>query len=255
MDQELSVYEARRKRKKIIRVVLLIVLVAVLLSVLWFVADRYYFLLETVTFSHSTLYSEEELLQKSEVERGVRLFSVKKDAVKKRIEESFPYLVNVKVQRALPNTLKITFEENMGEIALRLGRETFAVAADLTVLSRIEADDPVPRLGVLANGVSRCVVGEKIEFFDTMIPDILSHTVTALSEANMLADTKSLDLRDKFDLRMEYQGRFEILLGEDEDLGLKLAMVKRVIEDQNPDDTGRIDISDPNDAYVLLFAR
>ena len=255
MDQELEVFKKKRKQKKIVGVVLTALLVVVLLGGLFLLADRFFFHLRRVTVSPSTLYTEEELIAACGVTEGQRLLSVDRREVERRISGSFPYLVNVRARLRLPDTLSVTFEEKMGEIALTLGDESYAVDMDLNVIARIAKGDETRRLGVLANGISRCMVGEKIEFFDEMIPEILSHVVHALDRAGMLADTDSLDLRDKFDLQMEYKGRFHILLGEDGDLDLKFAMVNRVFEEFYEEDTGQIDISDPNNAYVRLYNR
>jgi len=61
-----------------------------------------------------------------------------------------------------------------------------------------------------------------------------------------------VDLDDKFNLRISYLGRFEILLGDREDLKYKFAMVREVIKELGEGTAGSIDISDPNTAYVKL---
>ena len=255
MDQELSVFQKRKRRKRLWQILLGILLVAAFLAALWIALDRLYFKVRKVTFSSSSLYSEEELIAGCNIEEGSRLFAVDTKAIKRDLEDGFPFLTKVEVRRRLPDTISVLFDEKMGEIALTIGSETFAVDADLTVLARIEKDDGTSRLGLKVDGVSRCIVGEKIEFFDTSVPGILSDLVVALDQAGLMGTVRSLDLRDKFNLRMDYMDRFDVLLGEDEDLDLKFAMVKRVIEEMYEEDTGEIDITDSNNAYVRLRTR
>ena len=255
MDQDLSFFRKQKRKQRIIRIVLGTVLVAVFFAALWFVLDRFVFKVKKITVSPSELYTEEELIAACEIEDGTRLFGVDRKAVKRAVEENFPFLTNVEVRLRLPDTISVVFDEKMGEIALTIGKDTFAVDADLMVLARIGEEGPGTRLGLTADGVSRCIVGEQIEFFDDSIPLILSDIVLALDRASLLGTVRALNLSDKFDLRMDYGNRFEIKLGEDEDLDLKLAMVKRVISELLAEDAGEIDISDPNNAYVRLYNR
>lgn len=255
MDQDILSFQNRKKRRRILRPILGIALVAVFFALLWFALDRFVFKVRKMTFSPSSLYSEEELLAACRVEEGTRLFGVDKSRLEQSVRENLPFLTNIDVHLRIPDTVSVTFDEKMGEIALTLGNETFAVDADLTVLARIDGNAAPARLGLTADGVSRCIVGEKIEFFDASVPGILSDLVIALDEAGLLGTVRSLDLRDKFNLRMDYMGRFDVLLGENGDLDLKFAMVKRVLEELYDDDTGEIDISDPNNAYVRSYNR
>ena len=259
MDRELSAFQQRKRRKKIVRlavtVLLAITLIIVIAAASWLVLDRLVFKVRHVTVSPSSLYSEEELLSACAIEEGTRLLAVDKKAVERTVTERFPFLTDVEVRLQFPDTVSVTFEEKYGEIALTIGEETFAVDADLMVLARIDGDDVGNRLGVTMDGVSRCVVGETVAFYDEDIPVILSDVVKALEEAELLGIVKSLDISSKFDLHLDYMGRMDVKLGKDKDLDIKLAMVKRVLQELYEEDTGEIDISDPNNAYVRLFDR
>ncbi len=256
MDQDLSAFQKRKKRRGVVRWILLGLLILAFLVGVFLALDKWYFRVRKVTVSSpSVLYTEDQLVAACPVEEGSRLLGVHKGAIKEAIEENFPFLTKVEVKLRLPDTVVISFEEKMGQIALTLGEETFAVDADLTVLARIDPEEKASRLGLMTEGVSRCVVGEKIEFFDKGVPEILSELVVALDQAGLLGTVRSLDLRDKFDLRLDYDGRFLVKLGERDDVDLKLAMVKRVMAEMTAEDTGEIDISDPNNAYVRKVNR
>lgn len=252
MSDELSAYAAKRKSKAMWRNLVLALLLTALLAVAAFLLTKYYFIVRQVQIQQTSLYSNEALLECVGVSPGTPMHAVSKKDVISAIEENFPYLVNVKVNRKLPTTLEITFDEAFGELAVTLGDELFAVDRSLQVLAKESVSSTIPRIRIISYDISRCIVGEKMSFFDEAGQNMMLELVSALEKEGMLADVKSIDIRDKFNIRLTYTDRFEIQLGDNSELKYKFAMVKEVLRDLDPNATGSIDITDPNVAYVNL---
>ena len=91
------------------------------------------------------------------------------------------------------------------------------------------------------------------EGLQAMIPEIIG----AVEEQGMRENVQSLDLRDKFNVKLRYLDRFDVTLGENENLAYKLQMLKKVVEELDADParsaegpvTGTIDLTDANTAY------
>lgn len=252
MSEELTAYAKKRKRKNRIRILLMSVLVLALLGTAGYFALTEFFVCNAFSVQETSLYTAEDILSVCRVEEGTPLIRVSKNDISSAIEENFPYLVDVQVEFDLPDRIIVTFTEDFGELALQMGEELFSVDCELTVLAKEAVSSTIPRIKLVTDGVSRCVVGEKLVFFDTSLENALLAIIGNLKEAEMFDKVQSIDVKDKFDLRVRYLDRFEILLGENDDLQLKFAMVKEVIRDLGAEETGRIDISDPNSAYVKL---
>ena len=76
--------------------------------------------------------------------------------------------------------------------------------------------------------------------------------IDALNQEKILDRISEIDVSDNFNITVRYDDRFQVLLGDREDFAEKLAMIREVIKDLAADATGRIDIADPDNAYVKL---
>ena len=253
-DEALAAYAKKKKQRVLLRGILIAVLaLAVLGTAGYFVLTRYLVARE-VMVQGTDLYPKDKILEACAIPENAPLISLSKKEISRRVEESFPYLVDVAVEFTLPDTVNVTFREEFGRLALNLGAELFSVDEDLNVLAKESPDSAIPRIRLYTRDVSRCIVGEKLRFFEDSVGTGVLDVIGALRDAGMLDQVSVIDVCDKFNLKIRYLDRFELLIGEDSDLKYKFAMVKEVVKDLAPDETGRIDVSDPNAAYVKLTA-
>ncbi len=255
MSGEISAYSKSRKAKALRRNILVGVLLAVLLGGASYLVLTRYLVVQDVMVQGTELYSKKELLSACHIEKGTPLIALSKKEISRNVEENFPYLIDVKVEYDLPGTVNVTFQEEFGKLALNLGTELFSIDTELNVLAKEKPDSQIPRIRLLTEDVSRCVVGEKLCFFEAEFPRQLTELIADLKRAEMLEKISTIDICDKFNIKLRYLDRFEILIGEMSDMKQKLNMVKEVIKDLGDAESGRIDISDPNNAYVKLRAQ
>ena len=253
MGEDLSAFAKKRKSKKIRRFVFLGVMLAVLLGTAAYFALENYFVVKDILIQESALYSREDMIASLAIEQGTPLYQLKKSEIINTVQDRFPYLVDVKVKYVLPDKIKIRFEEKFGEIAIVLGNDLFAVDRNMNVLAKESATSQIPRIRLLAGDVKRCVVGEKLTFIDENSTSSLTELLEQMDREGFLADTRQIDIRDAFHIAMDYGGRFQILLGDSQDLHQKFAMVREVMKDLGEYASGRIDIADPDNAYVKLY--
>ncbi len=252
MNEELSAYAKKKRSKRVQRYVALFLLLAVLLGVASYVLSEKFFVVRKIQIQETDLYSADALLEACGISIGSPLITVSKKEVSSALEEKFPYLVHVKVSFDLPNVVCVSFTEDFGDLGLQLGTELFSIDRELNVLAKESPDSTIPRIQLITGDVLRCVVGEKLAFFDENTERMLLDLVIALEEEGFLSEVNRIDIRDKFDICVRYLDRFDLYLGENQDLKYKFAMVKGVIADLPADAKGKIDITDPNTAYVQL---
>jgi len=205
--------------------------------------------------SPSGLYDAQDIIETSGIKIGDNLFSFRSSEVASRISRAFPYLSDVTVRRVIPSGVSISFSHEMGSIAIRLGEDYYALDDSQRVLKR--CDDPddggVHRVTVVSDRISRCVVGEKIEYNDVNLFDMVDDICRAVELNDVLDKIDTIDLTDKFDVTMDYDSRFEIKLGNTENIRYKIAMVVKVVAQLYEDDRGEIDVRETSTAYVKLY--
>lgn len=252
MNADVGIYAKKKRSRLIWRIVLLSILVLALLGVAGYFAANHFFIVKTVTVQETSLYPAEAILEKVGIPAGTPLHKVSKEVVKASVEENFPYLVNVTVEFDLPHAVLVSFAEDHGIFSLTLGEELFAVNESLCVVSKESKDSSLRRIRLYSDDVSRCIVGEELAFFDETGRESLASIVQALKKEDFLERIGSIDLRDKFNIRLTLEDRFTVLIGDGSELAGKLAMLRGVLEDLSATATGRIDLTDHNNAYVKL---
>jgi cell division protein FtsQ len=252
MAEELSAFAKKRKAKKIRRTIFLVVLLLALLGTCAYFALENYFVVKKVAAQKTDIYPQEQIFEVCNIKKGTPLYKLKSRAICRAVEEEFPYLENVKLKFKLPDQVQITFTEDFGEISVQIGNEVFAIDRDLNVLAKETGDSGISRIRLISGDIKTCFVGGKITFIDEDTAEILSDWIQLLEKKKMLSDVNEIDVSDQFNLKMNYLNRFEILLGDQEDMELKHNMILGVIEDLAPEAAGKIDISNPNNAYVKL---
>ena len=252
MGEELSVFAKKRKTNKIVRTAFVSVLVLILLGFGAYFALTRYFVVAEIVVQNTDLYANDAILDTIGLDSGIPLCLVSKKEISRKVEENFPYLVNVKTEFDLPGSVVVSFEEKFGEFSVLLGEELFCVDQDLQILAKEKPDSQIPRIRLCPGDIARCIVGETITFFDEDAADTVKRIYRALQTEELTGQIKEVNLEDKFNIKIRYDDRFELLMGDGNDLSLKLKMVKEVIRDLGSTEYGIIDIADPNNAYVKL---
>ena len=252
MSQEKSTNSEKKKSKKSRLTVFLTVLVVLIAGVAAFFLAEKFFVVKDVSVMKSEIYDTQEIAKCAAIKKGTPLYKIDKSKVIDNLQKKFPYLEDVKITGKLPNKVQITFREEYGKFSLALGVELFALDDELFVLAKEDGSSEIERIEIITGDVDCCFVGESLTFIDEDTAPILRSLIKALKEKKMLEDILSIDVRNQFDIRLDYLGRFEIALGDHLDIPLKLSMVLKILEDLGPAEAGLIDISDSDQAYVKL---
>ncbi len=252
MSEDLSAFAKKRKTKKIRRFVFLGILLAALLGTALYFSLENYFVAKDVLIQKSTLYETKEILSVLNIKKNTPLYKIDSKKLALLAEENFPYLVNAKIKYKLPDKIQLTFDEKFGEFGVKMGVELFAVDKQLNVLAKESTDTGIKRIALSAGNVDHCIVGDKLSFMDEDTDRIILDLVEALEEVKLFDKVTKVDVSDNFHINVTYEDRFLILIGDREDMKLKFSMVREVLKDLGTEASGRIDIADPDNAYVKL---
>ncbi|MBE6651157.1 MAG: FtsQ-type POTRA domain-containing protein [Ruminococcaceae bacterium] len=198
-------------------------------------------------------YSSEDVIKYLNLGEKTNLVTFDTDKAKRSLSYEFPYIEKIEIKKDFPSTLEIIITEDKGTLYLDIGEDTFVLSSGGKVLE-ITSDpfyDGKSRTELLVNGVKRCVCGESLVFARDDMFDILVSITEQLEKYDLSEKITKLDIRDKFDVRLMYDNRFEIKFGTFENAENKMKLFSEMIKNKIwEDSTGVIDISDGTKALV-----
>ena len=219
-----------RRKKIIIRSLVGIVFLCVGIVL----ALTLFFNINKIVVSGDKVYSEKEVVDASEVNIGDNLIFLSKEEINNEITKELPYVGAVKIKRRLPSTLEIVITKTEPYMAtaqdgyyILLDKNGKVLEKDLEII-----DENV----ILANlgEINSVEVGETISLKEEKTFTKLNALITECENVGITEFT-SVDLSDVYNIKLVYQGRITLELGETDanNLNSKLALGKAAIEKQN----------------------
>ena len=219
-----------RRKKIIVRSVLGCVF---LLAGIIFVLTMFFNISE-ITVTGDTVYSSDQVVNESGVNIGDNLIFASKRKINETITTSLPYVGSVKVKRHLPSGL---------ELQITKTDAVYATTADgyFTLLNEngkvLEKDVEYIGENIILLNLGNIVsleVGKNIELEKETVLDKLFQIREECAECGLEGIT-AIDLSDIYNIKLVYQGRITLELGETDrsNLPKKLALGQAAIETQD----------------------
>ena len=221
----------KNKRKKLIirSVIFFLFLVVGVILVL-----TMFFNINEITVTGDAVYSADDITNASGVLIGDNLIFISKDEINENISTELPYVDSVKIKRHLPSGLELIITKTEAKYAIIqdgyytllngngkvLESELETIGENITLLNMGE---------IVSAEIGTEIVPENEKVFDKLM------LVNDSCEECGLKDVSSIDLSDIYNIKLVYQGRITLELGEtDKDNTYKkLALGKSAIETQN----------------------
>ena len=100
--------------------------------------------------------------------------------------------------------------------------------------------------------VDSAFVGQPISFLDSSYRDYFLDVLQVLKQSEMYGKITSITATSKFQMKIMYDDRFEISLGDSSDLNIKLLFSSEIIKTFNEEQKGSLDVRDPSKGYVEI---
>lgn len=249
MEELRSRQDQKRHRRVVFYVLLLLGATVVFLSVCFFL----FFRVSEIQLVGNEIYSEEQILAELPFSVGDNLFSFRAETVEGDLRKALPFIGEVKIERSLPSTVVVEVSERHMELSLTVGDEAYLLSRDLQVLGRIGGGDITDGVSRLQTGaVERCIVGEKVSFQDQRTASDLEELCRCLTECGLFDRVDAIDMSSRFDITVEYDGRFSVYLADIENMDIKIRFLGRILERLSPTDRGKIELTGYRRAAVRL---
>lgn len=268
-EQQLRALKKRRRKKAILSLVLFLLILCVG-AVLMFTV---FFHISDFEVKGNSRYTAQEIIEASGIAKGENLFLCKTEQAAGQMAEKLPYVESVTIKRKLPDKLVVTVQEAQLRLAVQQGNSYLIMTGSGKVLEigatklpegaallkgvEVKSASPgkqvsfPPKVQESTQAAQETVSAQQQESGQSREKTVLDHLLQAAQEAG-LSEITLIDLSDLEDIRVTYQGRMELLLGDDGQLAQKMKLGLEVIareEESNPDKKGSINLTIPKKAF------
>ena len=217
-----------------------------------------------------TMFNEGDVISAAEIEEGDSLLLNSAGRIGRNIRKNIPLTSSVQVKKTLGGKVQITVEFDTVDFYCKVGDYYYALDKNLRVLDRDESRTKYVPFGAVClklPDLREPTVGERLTFYDTVEEtdtegellyevreekyyDYIPEFLGALAESGFLEDTVGVDLRRRFDLRLLYAEKYQLVFGSTLDLDYKFRVVFGILEEGSTlySDSVTVDVSSPSQA-------
>lgn len=223
-----------RRKKLVIRAVLggVFLLAAIILVLIMF------FNVNNITVSGDDVYSESDIIDVSGANVGDNLIFISSKKISENLTEKLPYIGSVKIKRHLPATLEIIVKKTTASFAVLTDGSYALLDKNGKVLEKglemVAENIIIADLGKITSAdVGKTIVLKDEQTFQKFI-----EVKKACDECGF-TDLTSVDITDIYNIKLVYQGRITLELGETNSSNLirKLDLGKAAIKTQDEENS------------------
>ena len=202
-------------------------------------------------------YTPSELTEASGIVMGQRTVMVNEKKAARKLLRSFDYLDEVTVTVSREGLVTITVRQVEAIFLLRAADKCFALSADLTVLEMADSPEGLydqTLIELTLPNPRKVLVGRVVEYGDAFDRAAVE-AIMALFIPGELEGVSRLDLADRYRLGVVLDDRFDVMLGDWEDLPRKLALLIQIIQDPAYAGAARVevDVSNPQVCWTRIL--
>ena len=234
--------ERRYRRRK--RNILFLPVAFILVCLALVLGLSVFFKVSIIEVEGNFLYTDEEVIEASGIQKGDNLLFVSRFSVDGRIISRLPYVDKVlSVDRSLPNRVTITIQESTAMAVLTVDGTDWLLDQNCKVLGEAEKpEDYIEIRGITAQtpAIGATVTGELEEGQKLQL---LAQLLTEMRDREMQGDITWLDLSNIANPIFDYLGRFTVWMGTEEGLSYKFDKLLSTVSQLEEGDVGTIDLS------------
>lgn len=242
----------RRRNKRNMALYHLMVVVFVLLAGT-LLSVTVFFNVSSVVVAGDCRYTQDDIIAASGIQKGDNLFRLNTDKAAKKIMDSMIYLERVTIERKLPDTAQIVVEPAVAFAGVESGGSYYLISEGGRVLEAGLASPPADVITFYGFEPNPAQPGDTLTSVQTLKQDLITAMVASLAKAG-IADVNSVDVTDRLNIKLSYQGRIIVELGAPSDLDYKLTFTKELLLNQIADyERGTIDFHSSGSSLGASF--
>ncbi len=197
-----------------------------------------FFPIESIEIKGSEIYTAEEILDASKITKGDNLFAINRAKTENIIKGKLPFVEKIEFKRELPDTLKITVKDAVEFATFKSKGKYYTVSSSGWVLEE-NKKQPQKLTNIICD--VKCKVGSEVVFNKTEEKELLETISAALEGKNL--EINLIDITNSATIKLKVQGRFDVDLGNANNIPEKINHLLGMIEKIDPEKSGKINLS------------
>ena len=236
------------KRKMNNRITAFCVTFVVIIIAGWLLFDKL-FIIRRYEIRGSAEYTSEQAMTAAKsigILPGEHIFGFDKKNAVMESKYHLPQFDSVEISFEMPDTVILNVKEAIPCMYTVFGNSGYILSEGLRVISAHTDASEYESSGLIRvdfGTVTKCVAGEFIETSGNSA-ETVKKLYSVLKEEGVAVDVTAVDVSDKFDISFEYKKQFDVKLGDDEGLTVKIRYMKAIVNELGESDSGVIDVSD-----------
>ena len=200
---------------------LFIILVTFILSLTVF------FKVESIKVVGSCIYSVEDIILVSGIEKGDNMIRLSSDDISTKLETKLPYIKEAEIIKSYPNKMGIRVSPAVESYLLKTNQGLCVADADYKVLRKVETDSKglIKIVGIECN---KLALGKTINFAEKQQRDLIREIIGICNDAKI--NVTYIDIESLLDIGFVIDGRLFIKVGSYADLSAKFAHLKTMLD-------------------------
>ena len=226
-------YVPRRKHKRNLTLYYVMVFIIVM-SILIVLSLTVFFNINTIVIKGESVYTTEEIMNVLGVKKGENLFRKKMGDIESQVLSNLPEIETVKVQRALPDKLKVTVTPCIPFADIEVDGRYYEISQSFKITKEVSAlDENLLHINGLDPESSE--IGQIATSSDKYKNDILKTIMDTIERIDFQGIT-TIDITDRLNIRLIYKNKIPLEVGSSLDLEYKIEFLKSVIDEKIEDD-------------------
>ena len=229
----------KKKAKKVCLILLALMMVAIICVVL---LNTLLFPIENISIENAenTIYTAEEILNASGVNKGDKLFGVKETKINRILTEKLPYLKEVKITRNFPSSITISVLPETAKFSINLNGKYTVISEDYKALEKT-VEHKENTIKVFGVQIENAEIGDYVNFKDENMKDVFLQIIDYTSKYEIAIT--GLDLSVQTQLKVVINDTITANLGSITDIEYKAQYLKSMLKNINQNERGIIDLS------------
>lgn len=211
-----------------------------------------FFRVSSIGVEGNAIYSPEEVIEASGIEKGDNLFFINQFSAISRIYSKLPYVEKAAIDRHLPNKLTIVVMESRAVAWVAAEDGNWAIDRSCKLLGKVEAAEQQSLIRIDGLTPIAPEAGKYIAPGEEETPKVnyLAAILQQVDTLDLRGDISYIDISGITNPSFDYLGRFVVKLGSNENLEYKFQCLLSAVEALNEGDRGTLDLSIDKRAHL-----